>query len=533
MNRRQARRVAVAELRRRYRAVTDDVKQLIAMAFTSLFILLGVLGGAAAAYFAGGAIANGNVGDPLGPAALVGAALVLFVGFLIVVREMSRGGSPALDGHLTTVAADTLAAGYLVVEYAITGLIFVPLVVLGAGAFALGAGSPLAGLTVFVAAVAAWALAVPLWTAVVHAAKYAFARVPALARRKGLIGATAFAAYMWVAISGEFDTVLQPVLNALAATPAGWFAHLGLLPFGGDPLRGGASLAVAAVGTPLFAAVALRLADLVWHADPLPAEEPDETSVESSGAGVETYLPISRPTAAVVRRCWRRGRRSPITLVYVPYPLFFVAPPIAESLAAGRVTTTLPVVASLYAPWAVGAAFTLNPLGDEGVVLPATVTSGVGGRRYALGRILAGAIPGTPVAVVATLVLGFLSPLSAVATVALAGIVSVLCPAAAAVAAGFGATLPNTDSSEVFRGREAVLPSPWAFLGYSLVVVLAALPGVAVGVPLSGVVVGGAYGAGVGTVQATGTALTLGLGAVAGYAGYRVAARAVSTFEMG
>jgi len=322
-------------------------------------------------------------------------------------------------------------------------------------------------------------------------------------------------------------------LSGLAATPAGWFAHLGLFAFGGDPVRGVGALAVTAVGAPLLAVAALRLADFVWHADPLPADEPEEAETGSTGTGVEAYLPISRPTAAVVRRCWRRGRRSPITLVYVPYPLFFVAPPIAESLSQGAVTTTLPVVASLYAPWAVGAAFTLNPLGDEGVVLPATVTSGVGGRRYALGRILAGALPGTPVAVVATLALGVFSPLSAVATVALAGIVLVLCPAAAAIAAGFGATLPNTDSSEVFRGREAVLPSPWAFLGYSLVLVIAAVPGVLVWFPLSADLLGAAYGTGVGTVQLLGTAATLVLGAVAGYVGYRVAARAIATFEMG
>jgi hypothetical protein len=529
MSRRQVRRVARAELRRRVRAVTDDARQLIAMVLTGCFVALGVLGGTAAAYFAGGAVASGDIDAPAVAAEPFGAAVLVAVGFLTVIREMNRGAPPALAGHLTTVTAPTLATGYLLVEYAITGAILLPLAVLGAAAFALGAGAPAAGATVLLAALAAWVFAVPVWQCVLFGVKYAFARVPALATHRTAIAIVAFGAYMAVAVSGEAGAVLSPVFSVLAATPVGWFSHLGLLTLGGAPFRAAGAFALAAVGTPLAVVGARRGADALWHADPLPAEQ-GGSETHSSGAGVERHLPVSRPTAAVVRRCWRRGLRAPITLVYVPYPLFFLIAPIGESLSTGRVSASLAVLLALYAPWAVGAAFTLNPLGDEGAVLPGTLTSGVGGGRYVLGRVLAGALPGTPLAVLGVLALGVVSPLSLPGTLALAAVVALLCPAAAALAAGFGAALPNTESSTVFRSREAVMPSPWAFLGYSVVLLFAAAPAVAVWHPFSAGLLGA--GPGVGPLRSGGTLLSALLGVGAGAVGFRVAAGAVSGFVL-
>jgi len=532
MNRRQGYLVGRAEFRRRVRAVTDDRRQLVAMAITGLFVAVGMVGAIAAAYFGGVAVREGNIEDPVSLAEPLGAGVLVFVGFIVLVREMNQGEPPALAGHLTTVTGPTLAFGYLLVEYAITGLFALPLVVFGSFAFGLGAADPLLGLTTLTAILGLWLLAVPLWKGFAYALQYAFARVPALARHKTAIGIAAFVAYMGVLTTGEADSVLGPFVSALAVTPAGWFAHLALFPVDGSPTLAAGALGVAAVATPLAGAATLRLADAVWHADPLPADESDagEKTHESTGPGIEARLPISRPTAAVVRRCWRRGLRAPITLVYVPYPLFFMGPPIGQSVAAGEVVAALPVLGALYAPWAVGAAFSLNPLGDEGVVLPGTITSGVGGRRYVAGRVLAGSLVGAPLAALLVLALGAVSPLSLSGTAALAALCLIACPAAAAAAAGFGATLPNTDASTVFRSREAVLPSPWAFLGYSLVVVIAMAPALLAWYPATASLVAGDGGDI--AIQGGATLLSAVIAVIAGGVGFRIAASAVDDFEM-
>ena len=133
----------------------------------------------------------------------------------------------------------------------------------------------------------------------------------------------------------------------------------------------------------------------------------------------------------------------------------------------------LPVVVALGLAWLSGAAFALNPLGDEGPVLPATLLTGVGGRRFVRGLCLPGAVVGLPLATLGTAagaVAAGYAPLEAVGLVLLA---VVLTAGAVGVAPGVGTRFPRFEAVTVGRTREVVPPALSAVVVYSIAVGLA------------------------------------------------------------
>jgi hypothetical protein len=247
---------------------------------------------------------------------------------------------------------------------------------------------------------------------------------------------------------------------------------------------------------------------------------------DSSGIGGITGVP--RPVARVVRKSWLRAWRSPMRLLYVVYPLFFVIAPVSEAARTGVVPRYLPGGIALYGAWATGAAFTLNPLGDEGDVLPVTLTAPIGGRSFVAGCCLAGMLVGLPLSVLAVLAAALVAGSSVVVIVGAVVLAVGLSVAAVGIAAGVGVTFPRFEFVTVTRGRKAVVPSLFGFGVYSVVLLLAAGPGTAVQFEAvrealagaSGLSTAGALGAGIG-----GTVVLGGVCAAFGYA------HAVRTFD--
>jgi ABC-2 type transport system permease protein len=163
-----------------------------------------------------------------------------------------------------------------------------------------------------------------------------------------------------------------------------------------------------------------------------------------------------------------------VKLLYVSYPAFILFTPIQNSIDAGHVTAGLATTTALYSAWATGALFTLNPLGDEGAVLPVTVTSGVTGRQFVGGLVAASALIGTPVTVALAVVLAALSPIGVLPTICTVVAALVLPTLAASVAAGVGTAFPKYEATSITRSREAVVPSMWAFGVYTLAFLLTA-----------------------------------------------------------
>ncbi|PSQ49677.1 hypothetical protein BRD12_05315, partial [Halobacteriales archaeon SW_12_67_38] len=78
----------------------------------------------------------------------------------------------------------------------------------------------------------------------------------------------------------------------------------------------------------------------------------------------------------------------------------------------GAAFAVAPVEIALLVPWLAGATFGLNPFGDEGAVLPATLTGAISGGAFVRGLALVG--PGVLAAValvVPALLRGFLAAL--------------------------------------------------------------------------------------------------------------------------
>lgn len=261
------------------------------------------------------------------------------------------------------------------------------------------------------------------------------------------------------------------------------------------------------------------------------ANIPESTHSPSLGervlSGVFSQL-LARPTRTVTLAAWRRTKRAPIRLLYVAYPLFFLYAPLRTAFESG-VPTSLPVLVALYGTWAVGATV-LNPLGDEGSVLPTTLLSGVEGRQFVVGHVLSATLVGVPVVALATGAAGALSPLAPARWLALTAASALLVVAGSVLAVGVGVLFPRFGTVEVFRSREVTMPSKGAFAAYSLALLGGTVGAVVALVPTIAGFVGGLVGVPQVAVSVGGGALAVLVGAVGPVMAYRWAAKQFESF---
>lgn len=540
---RHANAVAVVELRRRLRRVLGDRRQLLAYALSGLVAAAMIAVAVAAAYVGGAGLRRGEVDAAVTVAryalAAVWVGVLGFAAFRTVARS-DRLRGPQLDGLLTTIPHRDVAVGLVLAEVALVlGGIAVPVFAVAA-AFGLGANSPASVPLVATAVFGPAALGLIAGFAVGMGANAVFVRSARLARHKLTLGVGLFVAYVLLLITERIAAVVGPVVEAFRYSPIGWYADLALVTTvpEANPLLATVAAALtipAAVG---LTALAARLAGLYWYADP-----PDDGSGRAVAAGgaaeriVDAVLApvasrLDRPTAAVARKNLRRSQRAPLKMVYVVYPAILLVQPVGDVAATGRVPASLVPATALYGAWATGAAFALNPLGDEGATLPTTLTAPVSGRQVIDGYLLPGLLVGTPVAALGTLAVALASPLGTAAAVAAALAATALCGAAAALAAAAGTAFPRFEAAHLFASRSAVVPSMWAFLAYSIGVSLIWIPGSIVGAPEVARRVGAATGLGSTGVVLAGLGLATLLAAVAGRAGYRYAAGTVEGYTL-
>ncbi|MFB6104055.1 MAG: hypothetical protein ABEJ57_03065 [Halobacteriaceae archaeon] len=521
------------ELRRSWRQFrTKGRIQQGVMVVALLFGGVAVVAVAVGGYAAGTAVAAGTVETPLEAGALVPAAVftgtVLFTTYLTAIQ---LGSVDQRDALLTTVPHADVVGGIVLASFVrIGGLFVVPLIV-AAAAFAVGVGDLGAFVLVTgslgVVLVAAFVLGFALGLGATHL----FGQSRFLVRHRLAIGGIGFLAYLWLLTTNRIDDILEPVVTATQASPVAWFADLALISVvpAANPLQATA----AGVGGVILVVASLRavvwVAGVHWYADPVQAG-PTETSSTSATrlAGV-----IGHPAAWVAKKSWVRARRSPLKLVYVVYPLFVLFQPAQEAIRAGAVTATLPAVVGVYGAWATGAAFGLNPLGDEGAVLPITVTTGVDGRAVVTGLVAAGLVPGATVTLVATAALAIASPLSPLAVVGVTVGAVALCVGAAGVATGIGVAFPRYEAATVARSRSVVVPSTWAFLTYSVVLLVLAAPAIATQVPMLTAAVAAVTGVSPTVVQIGGVVVALALVTPVSWYGTRYAARRFDEYTVG
>lgn len=455
--------------------------------------LLGL--GAAVLVFGGAAVLVGTLLVSLAPAletVTVGAAARSGVAFqwlvataVLTQRVVTLDARPdAAPLLLSTVEARTVLVGLVLAELT-RALAYVTVPVLALGVvIAYLAGSPVTvplvglGLLLLVASAVVTARVAGL------AVELAVARVPILARNRTLFGVATviavFSVYLLTQATGG-------VAGSLSVLPVGWLVDLALIatPITVSPAHALGGVVITGGWLAVGMAAAGRLAPGLWFGDAIDTGAPSRTHDHNGGDPLAVGLgrltvPAlgAAPTRRVAQRALLLARRAPSKLSYLVVPLAAVAP-VAVDVVTGRGSVPTAALApglALLVAWTAGAAFGLNPLGDEGRVLPLTLTSLADGRAYVRGLVLSALVVGLPPAA--------LVPVVALATghgpvdaALLAAVTGVGVSTAALLAPGIGFLLPRTEAVRVVRGRELVPPRVTALLCYSAVLATA------VGVP--------------------------------------------------
>ncbi|USZ70755.1 hypothetical protein [Natronosalvus halobius] len=472
--------IATTEYRRTVRTVVGDRTKLL----LSVGIILVALGpmmavGLLLLPVAGEMLAAGPV-EPIagftiadivtGGVALAWVGLVAFA-TIRVVSTVANLDEPALV--LTATPIRTLVVGLVGSELLAFGTWLLPISLLLSGAFAYGTGTIWPILVAPATVAVLFLSAFPVGFALGVGIRHLITVYEPIARYRTAIFVLVGAAYFGSIALGWFDQVTGVLFDLLDGTPLGWPGHLLLaglpnvtfsMPHAVAGVVGSGALAVLAI------VVGTRLAAVHWRSDPFREDEDEPVAEHAGESRLATLLEpgLSQPVRTVAVTALRRTKRAPIRLLYVAYPLFMAAFFVQEIARAGTIPSSVAVLTCLYVVWGAGAFVSLNPLGDLGPALPAVLTSTVSGRQVVAGRLVASALVAVPVAVVVSLGVGLVSPLSLerVALLVPATVVGAL--AAPALAVGIGSLFPRFGSVTISSNREAVMPSKSAFVAYTL-----------------------------------------------------------------
>jgi hypothetical protein len=405
----------------------------------------------------------------------------LFALVILTQRVVSNFPRPDAEAFvLTTVPVRAAVLGQVLAETArALAYIGVPVVAFG-GALAYVAGAPLLFLTVSLGFVLFVASVVAAAAALGYALKLLVARIPAVARNRSLLGGVAVIAFF-----GGYAAVQVQALDysLLGWLPVGWLVDLAVVgsPIVGSPVRALVGGALTLGGSLLAVGLASRLAAELWLGDSVEGRVDHEqarvgtASDDPLAAALSPLaIPVGRPaTRRVAQRTVLLARRAPVKLSFLLTPVVLGAVGLANVLASGDPTASLGLLAPALAvglPWVTGAALALNPLGDEGRVLPVTLTALTDGRAYVRGVALPGVLYGVPLALVATplaTLLGTYTPLEVACLTLLAGVLALV---SAALAPGIGVAFPRFDAVRVVRGRDLVPPRFLAIVLHALAV---------------------------------------------------------------
>ncbi|MCD2200976.1 hypothetical protein LPA44_13885 [Halobacterium sp. KA-4] len=387
---------------------------------------------------------------------------------------------------LTTVSTRTAAVGMLFTEFFTACLFLVPPTVLLVGVVGYAFLSPVSLLLVPLAVGLFAASAIVVGYTLSFAYLFVAARSRGLANQQGqLIVQFVFlvvVGYLVATILADLPAIWE--VTTFAWVPMSWLVDLAVL---GTPVTASLGRALAGVtgGVLVIGSGSLvveRLARAYWLTDPgSTTHDGGETTPSSRShdggtlaAGISPLvIPefVGRPTQRVAQMVLLRLRRAPRRL------LFLVTIVISLGIYLGVIYVQLdeplalvPVVCALLFPWFAGAAFGLNPLGDEGSVLPATLTSSISGRQFVRGLMVPGLLYGLPITVLCTFVGSIVGPYSLRVQAGFVVIGGLLTVVAVGLAPAVGMQFPRFSAVTIGRSGGVVPPSMTAIIVYSLVV---------------------------------------------------------------
>ncbi|MFC3958352.1 hypothetical protein [Halovivax cerinus] len=468
-------RIGRAEYVRSVRRYVGDARRILGLVVVALcfswVLLFSIPAG-----FVFGRTASAVVENPFfGPAA---TAIPIGLVLLATLRTVERIGSiDAADLVLLTVHPRAIVIGLITAEIARLATWFGLPAIAVVAAFALGLGAPwlvvTGGLVMvpLVCVTAVWGYAVGI--AILRALR----RVP---RARRILHVGWLLAVVGLVVGSQFlarylvdgGAQVRSIASTLALAP---LADYLALAFVGTPLA--RPMSIGAVGvlfallalTPVGLAVATRLAAGLWFSDG--TREGGTRQTKTVSGGFRPPRPFAWTKSG--RIAWGqlvRAVRHPQDLSHLVMILFVAAPlaPTVVGTSGERLGVLLAGTGVGFGTYVAGAAFGLNPLGDDRPQVPLLVLSGTDPRTFVRGRLLAGLAMGAPVAVLvplATVAIGT-DPLDGLAFAAV-GIGT--CLAAGQFALGIGAAYPIYEERQ-FWGSETVVPSTLVMMTYSFVV---------------------------------------------------------------
>ncbi|WP_226042902.1 hypothetical protein [Natrinema sp. DC36] len=414
-------------------------------------------------------------------------ALWVFGVWFLVQRSLLYWRTPKAKSFvLTTVSTRTAAVGMLLAEFLAACLFLVAPTVLLVGVVGYAFLSPLTLLMIPVAVGLFAATAIVVGYGLGFAYLFVTTRSRGFTNQQGQVLVQLVFLAVVVYLVAQFLGAVPAVWEVTTLTwlPPSWLVDLAVL---GTPVTASLGRALAGV---LGCVVVLgggslvieRLAGVYWVTDPGSAASESEGTATGSrshnggtlAAGISPLvIPgfVGRPTQRIAQVVLLRLRRAPRRL------LFLVTLVVSLGIYLGVLYAQLdeplslvPVVCALFFPWLAGAAFGLNPLGDEGAVLPVTLTSSASGRQYVRGFMLPGLLYGLPVTVLCTLVGSVVSPYPLGVQAGFVVIGVVLHVVAVVLAPAAGMRFPRFSSISVSQSGGIVPPSMTAILVYSLAV---------------------------------------------------------------
>lgn len=474
-------RIATVEVRRSVRAVLASRRQLIGIA------LLLVLFSPVLASVLSGGYALGlrfRSGTDMSVVELLRPQIVAWIGSLAVVfglRALERAGdADHADLLLTLVRPRAVVTGLVLAEYTRVVVVFGSPIIIAVTAFAVGAGTPLLIPVVAIGVLPLLALGLTSGFTIGYFVRLCYRRL-GWSKPSGAWASLLAAGTLIVGVNVLAPSEPARLLRSLApleAVPVGPYADLLLVASPVPVTVGTPSLAAAGIvlgAVPCLLAATWYLAPAVWYADPATT---DETSVRARLSRVA--MPAVLSGRRVTRLVWWqlvRGVRAPAQFVHLTYFLF-MAFPIAQLAVSNPRSAILPVFLAVLGAFLAGGTFGLNPLGTEGSMLPAVLTTPSSGRPLVHARILAGTVLWLPLTLLVVVLTGWYSVLDPVSLAYVLAFTLVLTGFSSLLALGLGALAPRFETVRAFGGVEAPTPTTAALLGHSFVTTVVAVVGI-------------------------------------------------------
>ncbi|MFC7251567.1 hypothetical protein ACFQJ5_17275 [Halomicroarcula sp. GCM10025324] len=468
-------RIGRAEFVRSLRGYLGDTRHLIGLAFVVLFFGGSLLVALPAAYVLGQTARSVTAIPLFGPAATALPVLFLLLATLRTLERIARIESEELV--LTTVHPRAVVVGLITAEVGRLLLWFGIPVGAFVTAFAFGLGSPMLLVTggivllPIIVSSTVWGYACGI------GALRVLRRLPGV--RRVLRGLGVFVILGFVVGSQFVGRQLVEgggaVRGFASAITFGPVVEYVALAFAGSPLAQPTSMRSIAVVVALIAlipiglAVATKQASAFWF-----SETPTRSGarqVQRSSGGFTAPRPFAWSRAG--RIAWGllvRARRHPQKLSHLVMALFFIGP-LGTTVVQSSGDAIGPLISGTgvgLGTYLAGAAFGLNPLGDDRPQLPLLLLTETSPRTVTRGRLLAGLAVGLPVAVLVPLAsLGLGTPPLYVLSFGLVG--AGMCLTASMFAVGVGSAYPIYEERE-FWGTESVVPSTLVMVAYLFVV---------------------------------------------------------------